>query len=536
MSAVAAHGGELVDRVVDDARAAAITAAAPAWPRIVLDARATADALRIAIGAYSPLTGFVDARDRAAIAAEGRLASGAVWPVAITLTVDATTAATLAIGAPAGLWTRAGALLGALTVRELAALADATAVAGDLELVPAAIPAGIDTPRALRAAIAAHGWRRVAGHTVAGVFGRADEHLGKLALATTDGLVILRLAEAADRVSTTAARLGSAEVVARGYFPGERVEVATIPGGARPGAEGALLAALVAKNYGVGQPIVVDDGGACLCDRFAARDLGLAPLRYAPVAWCPRCEDFVSARSCPHAERQPAQVDDAVLADPARLAALVRPEVAQLLDRAPAAAPATWPAPTRGFVLWFTGLSGAGKSTLAAAVARALRGAAPIEILDGDEVRTHLSNGLSFSRADRDINVHRIAFVARTLARHGVGVITAAISPYADTRAEIRALAAARGIPFIEVYARAQLAALVARDVKGLYRQALAGELAHFTGVSDPYEPPTAPEVEVATDRDTIDHCAATIVGALHARGLLGGRPAPHATLTHAGA
>jgi sulfate adenylyltransferase len=528
---VLAHGGELVDRIASAARAEEIARAAPTWPRIDLDARATADAIRIATGAYSPLTGFVGARDHAAIVAEGRLASGVVWPVPITLTVDEATRAALVVGGPAGLWTRAGGLLGAIVVRELFRLEDAIAVAGELELLPTALPDPAHTPRAIRAVIAARGWKRVAGLVPVGVFGRADEHLAKLALATCDGVVVLRHAVAADRVASTAARLASAEVAAAGYLPADRVAITTLPGAASTGPAGALLAALVSKNHGVGHPIVIDDGAPCLCDRYAARDLGLAPLRYAPVALCARCGELTSARTCPHDDRAPAQVDDAVLADPARLVALVRPEVVALLDRAPLGRPArAWPAPARGFILWFTGLSGAGKSTLAQAVARALRGTTPIEVLDGDEVRTHLSKGLSFTRADRDINVHRIAFVARTLAAHGIGVITAAISPFAATRAEIRALAGARNLPFVEVFANAQLAALVARDPKGLYRQALAGELAHFTGVSDPYEPPTAPEIEVATDAETIEQSTATIVAALRARGLIAGDvPTAHA-------
>jgi adenylylsulfate kinase len=176
-----------------------------------------------------------------------------------------------------------------------------------------------------------------------------------------------------------------------------------------------------------------------------------------------------------------------------------------------------------GFILWFTGMSGAGKSTLATQVAAALTGQLRLEVLDGDEVRTHLSKGLGFSREDRDTNVHRIAFVARLLARHGVGVITAAISPYADTRRDVRALAEQRDLPFLEVFASAPLDALVARDVKGLYKRALAGEVPHFTGVSDPYEPPDAPDLEVRTDRETVAESTARIVALLRSRGLIGG-------------
>lgn len=191
-----------------------------------------------------------------------------------------------------------------------------------------------------------------------------------------------------------------------------------------------------------------------------------------------------------------------------------------------------------GFILWFTGMSGAGKSTLSAAVAKQLAGERRLEVLDGDEVRTHLSKGLGFSREDRDTNVHRIAFVARTLAAHGVGVITAAISPYAETRRQVRALAEERGLAFVEVHAHSSLDALVARDVKGLYKKALAGEVTHFTGVSDPYEAPESPEVRVHTDVETVEQSVAKIIDVLRGRGLL--RPLARTTTNgvhaHAGA
>ncbi len=173
-----------------------------------------------------------------------------------------------------------------------------------------------------------------------------------------------------------------------------------------------------------------------------------------------------------------------------------------------------------GFIVWFTGLSGAGKSTLAQALADRL-GPERIEVLDGDEVRTHLSKGLGYSRADRDTNVRRIGFVARTLAKHGIGVITAAISPFGDTRREVREAAEAQGIAFVEVFANARLDALIQRDVKGLYKKALAGEVQHFTGVSDPYQAPESPDVIVRSDLETVDESLGKIIVALQALGLI---------------
>jgi len=170
----------------------------------------------------------------------------------------------------------------------------------------------------------------------------------------------------------------------------------------------------------------------------------------------------------------------------------------------------------RGCVVWMTGLPSGGKSTLAQMleaelVARGRR----VERLDGDEVRTHLTKGLGYSREDRDENVRRVGWVAALLARHGVVAITALISPYRSTRDEVRS----RTGDFVEVWVKASLEECIRRDVKGLYRKALAGEIAQFTGVSDPYEPPLRPEVVVETDRQTPHESVATILAALAARG-----------------
>jgi adenylyl-sulfate kinase len=173
-----------------------------------------------------------------------------------------------------------------------------------------------------------------------------------------------------------------------------------------------------------------------------------------------------------------------------------------------------------GGVVWLTGLSGAGKSTLASAVAARLSPVRRVEVLDGDEVRTSLCKGLGFSREDRDTNVQRIAFVARLLAKHGVLAVVAAISPYAATRDDLRRRSEAAGHRFVEVYVNAPLATVIERDVKGLYRRALAGEIASFTGVSDAYEPPAAPAVEVRTDLETPHESAARILAVLAELGL----------------
>jgi adenylyl-sulfate kinase len=176
----------------------------------------------------------------------------------------------------------------------------------------------------------------------------------------------------------------------------------------------------------------------------------------------------------------------------------------------------------KGFVVWFTGLSGAGKSTLSVPVATRLRDLTRrVEILDGDEVRTHLSKGLGFSKEDRDTNIRRIGFVAELLAKHGVVAITAAISPYRDVRDEVRQKIARHGAGFLEVFVTCPIEVLAERDVKGLYKKALAGEIKNFTGVSDPYEPPVNPDVVVDSSKDTVDQGVDRIVAKLREGGLV---------------
>jgi adenylyl-sulfate kinase len=174
----------------------------------------------------------------------------------------------------------------------------------------------------------------------------------------------------------------------------------------------------------------------------------------------------------------------------------------------------------KGFILWFTGLSGSGKSTLASYLTPILqeRGI-KVEVLDGDEVRTNLSKGLGFSKEDRDTNIRRIGYVANLLARNGVCAITAAISPYAHVRDEVRGSAE----NFVEVYVECPLEVLEERDTKGLYRKARAGEIKNFTGISDPYEAPENAEVVVSTQDSSIEESAQVILDYLVSSGLLSG-------------
>jgi adenylylsulfate kinase len=173
----------------------------------------------------------------------------------------------------------------------------------------------------------------------------------------------------------------------------------------------------------------------------------------------------------------------------------------------------------KGFTLWFTGLSGAGKTTISKLVETELHNRRNrLEILDGDVVRENLSKGLGFSKEDRDTNIRRIAFVADLLSRNGVPVITAAISPYRETRDEAREL---MGDRFIEVFVKASVEVCAERDVKGLYAKAFSGEIKEFTGVSDPYEEPLSPEIVLDTENESPEESAQKLISLLEERQLI---------------
>jgi len=177
---------------------------------------------------------------------------------------------------------------------------------------------------------------------------------------------------------------------------------------------------------------------------------------------------------------------------------------------------------SQGFVLWFTGLSGSGKSTVADILVPELRRrGVRMEVLDGDIVRTNLSKGLGFSKEDRDTNILRVGFVANLMSRNGLAACCACISPYKNIRDAVRKQVEGDGGRFIEIFMDTPIEECMKRDVKGLYKKALAGEIKQFTGVDDPYEAPEEPEIRLKTCEATPEESSQQVLAYLEGEGLI---------------
>jgi sulfate adenylyltransferase len=411
-------------------------------------------------------------------------------------------------------------------------------------------------PRDTRALFQARGWRSVAAFQTRNPIHRAHEYLTKVALEVVDGLLVHPLIGETKPGDTPAeVRMQCYRTLLENYYPADRTVLAVFPAAMRyAGPREAVFHAIARKNYGVTHFIVGrDHAGVNRPDgkpyygtyeaqeyiaRFSREELGIEIFRFENTFFDRRTGGMVSEKTKPRAA-EPVIVSGTRLREMLRSGEvppeeITRPEVARILIEhatngngngngngkahaallpSPIFPPARREVPVtkeiRGFTLWFTGLSGAGKSTLSRRIEEVLRSRGRrVEVLDGDEVRENLSKGLGFSREDRDTNIRRIGYVCHLLSRNGVIAISAAISPFRSIRDENRQ----RIGTFAEVFVKCPLEILIERDVKGLYKKALAGEIKDFTGISHPYEDPLHPEVVVETDKESVEESAERIV------------------------
>lgn len=537
------YGGGLIDLTLPPESFAEARARATALPSVKLSARAACDLELLATGAFSPLDRFMGETDYRRVVAEMRLGDGRLFPVPVTLPISAD--ADVRLDQEIALRDARNDIIALMHVEEIYSwdageLAQqvlgtrdprhplvaemnswgALNVSGPLLVLQ--LPTHYDfrelrlTPLQARARLASLGRANVVAFQTRNPLHRAHEEMTKRAMEQTDGTLLLQpvvgLTKPGDVDHFT--RVRSYKSLMSEHYERGRALLALLPLAMRmAGPREALWHAVIRRNYGAnhlivgrdhaspgldseGKPFYEPDAAQKLVSEFAA-ETGVRALAFDEMVYLPDEDRYEEASRVARAARtlslSGTQVREQYLNRGERLPAwFTRPAVAEILaENYP-------PRHRQGVCVWFTGLSGAGKTTVAEILTELLleRGR-KVTLLDGDVVRTHLSQGLGFSKADRDTNVRRIGFVAAEIARHGGIAVCAAVSPYRATRNEVRNM-----LPvghFLEVFVDTPLEVCEGRDTKGLYARARRGEVEHFTGVSDVYERPQHAEIVLET-------------------------------------
>jgi sulfate adenylyltransferase len=495
------------------------------WPAWTPDEEQLGELELITSGVFAPLTGYLTAADLAAVSARGELADGKPWPVPVTLTVPAT-----AVPPDADrlvLQDQEGSPLAVVSITERSpAGADGTRLrlAGPVTALRAPehgpFRALRATPAEVRAALGGSpGGSAVLAYATRRPLGqRQIGQLRHLAGQLRARILLLPLvAGRADLVTRPEALVRAVRAAAAQLPEGTRVVPVPLPPRGEPAQE-LRARAVVAAAYGATH-LLADSGGAGRVSRTRSEE-GIEILAEGEWAYDPAAEVWrplgLIEPGLERGELSDGELGELLDSGDQVPAWLIPAGVAQELRRARP------PRARRGVVVFFTGLSGSGKSTLARDLRAALleRGDRTVSLLDGDEVRRLLSAGLTFSRADRDLNVARIGFVAAEVARHGGIAVCAPIAPYAAARAQVRAMVAEVG-DFVLVHVSTPLEVCEARDRKGLYAQARAGIIGSFTGISDPYEEPDDADLVIDTSAVSRRDAAAEVLAYLTRGGWL---------------
>jgi sulfate adenylyltransferase len=526
---------------------------------ITLDERALCDLELLATGAFSPLTGFLGKTDYQRVVAEMRLADGTLWPLPVTLPVKPGDG--VAEGKTLALRDIYQNLIAFLHVEEIYAVdkkAEAQGAYGSLDATHPAVaylnrspdhyaagrlevvrtPPHYDfaelrqTPAELRKVFEDLGWSKVVAFQTRNPLHRAHEELTKRAAEQIGGGLLIHpvvgVTKPGDVDHFTRVRCYRALV--DNYYEAGSVVLSLLPLAMRmAGPREVLLHAIIRRNYGCTHLVVgrdhagpgKDSTGKPFYDPYAAQEnmgkfgseIGMGMVDFKQMVYLPDEDRYESVDAVPKgvktADISGTQVRDDYLAKGLQLPEwFSRPAVAEILMEA------NPPRFRQGLTIWFTGLSGSGKSTVAQAlIERLAEFGRNCSLLDGDEIRTHLSKGLGFSKEDRDTNIRRVGYVAGLITKHNGTVLCSVISPYRAVRDEARASSKGN---FVEVYCSTPIEVCKTRDVKGLYAKAEAavkeGKPMGFTGVDDPYEPPTNPEVTLDTSKLDVRQCVDAII------------------------
>lgn len=533
-------------------------ATAKDFASLTLDERGLCDLELLAVGGFSPLKGFLGKADYERVVGEMRLANGTLWPLPVTLPV--TPGDGIAEGKAVALRDVYGNLLAFLHVEELYAYdkesearnsygstdAKHPAVA-HLNRQPSHYAAGrlevlrtpphydfVDlrrTPKELREHFKTLGWSKVVAFQTRNPLHRAHEELTKRAAQQIGGGLLIHpvvgVTKPGDVDHFTRVRCYRA-LVDNYYEPGS-VVLSLLPLAMRmAGPREVLLHAIIRRNHGCTHFIVGrdhagpgnDSTGKPFYSPYAAQEsmgkhqaeIGMHMVDFKQMVFLPDEDRYSPVDEVPAgtktADISGTQVRDNYLAKGLQLPEwFSRPAVAEILNET------SPPRFRQGLTIWFTGLSGSGKSTVAhALVERLAEFGRNVSLLDGDEIRTHLSKGLGFSKEDRDENINRVGYVAGLVAQHGGTTLCAVISPYRQPRENARKYSKGN---FVEVFCDTPIDVCEQRDVKGLYAKARAGQIKGFTGVDDPYEAPTNPEVTLDTSKLGVQECVDKIIDKL---------------------
>ena len=562
---IAPYGDKLVDLRGAPEALADLREEASRLPSLQLSDRSVCDLELLAVGAFSPLARFMGSQDFRRVVDEMRLSGGHIFPIPVTLPVDAD--ADIHLDRDIALHDAKNNLLAVMRVEEIYEWDHAEVsqkvfgtqdlrhplvtemsgwgrrnISGRIRVLQ--LPPHYDfqdlrlTPAQTRLRLEALGKRNVVAFQTRNPMHRVHEEMTRRAAAEVNGVLLLHpsvgMTKPGDVDHYT--RVRTYYTLAKRYYQNGEALLALLPLAMRMGGpREALWHALIRRNYGAnhlivgrdhagpgsdsnGKPFYGSYDAQRLVEKFS-EELGVGVVPFSELVYLPaenRYEE--NSKVGPHVQTATisgTQVRDEYLNTGKTLPAwFTRPEVAKILE-------STYPPRYRqGGCLWFTGLSGAGKSTTAEVLTILLleRGR-QVTILDGDVVRTHLSKGLGFSKEDRNTNIRRIGFVAAEIVRHGGMVICAAVSPYRATRNEIRNIVGPDH--FIEIFVDTSIEVCEQRDVKGMYAKARRGEVTGFTGVDDPYEAPLHAEITLDTVNHSAEENARTILDYLLAKGFV---------------
>lgn len=543
---ISPYGGKLVDLIIQDEARNELAAYAGRLPSIQISERTACDLELLACGAFSPLDRFVGQEDYQRIMEQMRLKSGHVFPIPLTLPVNASPE--LRLDRDLALRSLKNELLAILTVEEIydwdvsetsqrifgtqdpkhPLVAEMQRwgklnVSGRLRILQ--LPRYYDfqdlrlTPAEVRSRLENSGHENVVAFQTRNPLHRAHEEMTKRATAEVDGVLLLHpvvgMTKPGDIDHYT--RVRTYKILAERYYDPERILLALLPLAMRlAGPREALWHAIIRRNYGANYLIVgrdhaspgKDSKGEPFYGPYDAQELvtqfsdelGVGVMPFQELAYFPGqgYKEVDGHSDAAALTISGTEVREEYLQKGRELPEwFSRPEIARVLSEAYP------PRHRQGACIWFTGLSGAGKSTTAEVLTELLlEHGRQSTLLDGDVVRTHLSKGLGFSKEDRDTNIRRIGFVAAEIVRHGGVVICAAVSPYRATRNDVRNMVGSGR--FVEVFVDTPLEVCEQRDTKGIYAQARRGEIKNFTGVDDPYEIPLQSEITL----DTVTHAA----------------------------